>query len=134
MGAFSHWSNPNFGGIDPATGRPWILYDLLLAGYGGRSTKDGAEALSPVMRQFLDGLRGVHRFAPPPGVDETPEYRELMRKRTLVSEHPIVRVHPETGERTLFVSPSFLKSIVGLSPRVYRQRFRAEGDRFRGAA
>jgi taurine dioxygenase len=40
-----------------------------------------------------------------------------MRKRTLVSEHPIVRVHPETGERLLFVSPSFLKSIVGVSPR-----------------
>ena len=34
-----------------------------------------------------------------------------------MSEHPLVRVHPETGERVLFVSPSFLKSIVGLSPR-----------------
>ena len=74
-------------------------------------------ALSPVMQKFVDGLRGVHRFAPPPGVDQTPDYLELMRKRTLVSEHPIVRVHPETGERALFVSPSFLKSIVGLSPR-----------------
>lgn len=74
-------------------------------------------ALSPAMQKIVDGLRGVHRFAPPPGVDETPEYRELMRKRTLVSEHPIVRVHPETGERALFVSPSFLKSIAGLSAR-----------------
>ena len=74
-------------------------------------------ALSPVMQKFMDGLRGMHRFAPPPGVDETPEYRELMKKRILVSEHPIVRVHPETGERLLFVSPSFLKSIVGVSPR-----------------
>ncbi len=74
-------------------------------------------ALSPVMQKFVDGLRGVHRFAPPPGVDQTPEYQELMRKRTLVSEHPIVRVHPETGERALFVSPSFLKSIIGVSPR-----------------
>lgn len=74
-------------------------------------------ALSPTMRAILDGLRGLHRFAPPQGVNETPEYRELMKKRTLVTEHPIVRVHPETGERILFVSPSFLKSIVGMSPR-----------------
>jgi len=48
MGAFSHWSNPNIGGVDPATGKPWILYDLLIAGYGGRAGKDGVEGLSPV--------------------------------------------------------------------------------------
>ena len=28
-----------------------------------------------------------------------------------------MRVHPETGERVLFVSPSFLKTIVGLNAR-----------------
>lgn len=74
-------------------------------------------ALSPTMRAFCDGLRGLHRFAPPPGVASTKEYEDLMRQRILVSEHPIVRVHPETGERALYVSPSFLKSIVGLTPR-----------------
>jgi len=49
MGAFSHWSNPNIGGIDDHTGRPFVLYDLGLAGYGGRAKGDGPEALSPVM-------------------------------------------------------------------------------------
>jgi N-methylhydantoinase B len=49
MGAFSHWSNPNIGGVDDRTGKPFIFYDLILAGYGGRAWKDGAEALSPVM-------------------------------------------------------------------------------------
>ncbi len=49
MGAFSHWANPNIGGIDPRTGRPFIMYDMLLGGYGGRATKDGVEAMSPVM-------------------------------------------------------------------------------------
>lgn len=49
MGAFSHWGNPNIGGFDSATGKPWIMYDLLLAGYGGRADKDGVEAMSPVM-------------------------------------------------------------------------------------
>ena len=45
---------------------------------------------------------GLRREHPPPGVE---------------TEHPIVRVHPETGERVLFVSPSFLKTIVGLTAR-----------------
>jgi N-methylhydantoinase B len=49
MGAFSHWSNPNIGGIDDRTGRAFVMYDVGLAGYGGRAGHDGAEALSPVM-------------------------------------------------------------------------------------
>jgi N-methylhydantoinase B len=48
MGAFTHWANPKFGGVDPETGKRWIMYDLILGGYGGRSMKDGAEALCPV--------------------------------------------------------------------------------------
>ncbi|MGE3917655.1 MAG: hydantoinase B/oxoprolinase family protein [Hyphomicrobiaceae bacterium] len=49
MGAFSHWANPNIGGVDPRTGKQFIMYDMLLGGYGGRATKDGVEAMSPVM-------------------------------------------------------------------------------------
>ena len=49
MGAFSHWSNPNIGGIDDRTGRPFVMYDVSLAGYGGQDGRDGEEALSPVM-------------------------------------------------------------------------------------
>ena len=49
MGAFSHWANPNIGGIDDRTGKPYVFYDLILAGYGGRAHSDGPEGLSPVM-------------------------------------------------------------------------------------
>lgn len=49
MGAFSHWSNPNIGGTDERTGKPFVMYDLSLAGYGGRHGEDGPEALTPVM-------------------------------------------------------------------------------------
>src|SRR5690349_12181518 len=49
MGAFSHWSNPNIGGIDDRTGRPFVMYDVSLAGYGGRHGKDGLEGMTPVM-------------------------------------------------------------------------------------
>jgi N-methylhydantoinase B len=48
MGAFSHWANPIFGGVHDETGRPWVMYDLIFGGYGGRFDKDGPEALCPV--------------------------------------------------------------------------------------
>jgi len=116
---WSGWHTDITAAINPPAAS--ILRGDVVPPYGGdtlfTNLVTAYNALSPLMRTIVDGLRGVHRFAPPPGVNETPEYRELMRKRTLASEHPIVRVHPETGERALYVSPSFLNSIVGLSPR-----------------
>ena len=75
------------------------------------------DRLSAPLRNFLDGLRGIHQFSAKPGKKATPEYIAMVESKALVSEHPLVTVHPETGEKVLYVSPSFLKSIVGLSPR-----------------
>ena len=49
MAAFSHWTNVQMGGIDDKTGEPFILYDVVFAGYGGQAVKDGVEAMSPVL-------------------------------------------------------------------------------------
>lgn len=49
MAAFSHWGNPNIGGIDDRTGKSFVAYDLIMGGYGGRWNKDGPEGLSPVL-------------------------------------------------------------------------------------
>jgi len=73
-------------------------------------------ALSPKMREIADGLRGIHMYMSYNGMQLTPEFVERIAKNQKVSEHPIVRVHPETGERALWVSPKFLREIVGLTP------------------
>ncbi len=75
------------------------------------------QGLSSTMRNFIDGLRGVHKFSSLTGGKESDDYRSKVASQSLITEHPLVRVHPETGERVLYVSPGFLKSIVGLSPR-----------------
>ena len=102
-----------------------ILRGVTIPPYGGDTLWTNLAAayngLSETMRGFVDGLRGIHRFEPPRDASKDSAYDESVRKRAMETEHPIVRVHPETGERQLFVSPSFLKSIVGLSPRESEQ-------------
>lgn len=49
MAGFSHWSNPIIGGTDEETGKPFIYYDLIFAGYGARQAADGVEGLAPVL-------------------------------------------------------------------------------------
>jgi taurine dioxygenase len=98
-----------------------ILRGDIVPPYGGdtqfTSMMAAYNALSPTMRAFVDGLRGIHRNGAPQNVTQRTDYAEAIRNRSLASEHPLVRVHPETGERALYTGPAHLKEIVGLTPR-----------------
>lgn len=101
-----------------------ILRGVTIPPYGGdtqwTNLAAAYEALSKTMQAFLQGLRGEHRFSAPQGATASQEYLDLVRDNTLISEHPLITIHPETGEKVLYISPGFLKSIVELSTRESR--------------
>ncbi|GAA1814363.1 TauD/TfdA family dioxygenase [Luedemannella flava] len=71
------------------------------------------------LRALADKLWAVHTndydYAQPQfDNDRMAEHRKVFTSRTWQTAHPVVRVHPETGERGLFIG-GFAQRLVGLS-------------------
>ncbi len=77
------------------------------------------EGLSEPMREFLKGLTAIHDLVETmgPGVLKQygPERWQNFRESTPPVEHPVVRTHPETKEKSLFVNPLMTYKIKGMS-------------------
>ena len=85
------------------------------------------DALSGALRGFLERLTATHTPAKAGGYFSQRDPAGAKAERTAAaapSRHPVVRVHPETGNRSLFVNPLFTEKIDGLR--------RAESDALLG--
>ena len=71
------------------------------------------ETLSDGMKKLLEGLDGVHMESVVLDYS-TPERYAESRRRNPSTAHPLVRVHPETGRKALYVNEQ-VKTIVGLT-------------------
>lgn len=78
------------------------------------------EGLAGPLRKLADSLRAEHTFfAGCQLLLSDPEDAKISRMNAAdpqIAIHPVVRVHPETGERCLFVNPASVSTIVGFSP------------------
>ena len=97
-----------------------LLYGIEIPPSGGDtmfcSLYAAYDALSEAMKDMIDGLVALHDFgfaskgvfygeASGDQVDATPAV-----------EHNVVKTHPETGRKLLFVNPGFTSHIVGFHP------------------
>ncbi len=100
-----------------------ILRGVKMPAYGGdtlwASQSAAFEALSDRWRGFVDGLEAVHDFrrgfrhsiAAPGGAER---FAQAVSDNPPVV-HPVVRIHPATGKKGLFVNQLFTTEIVGMT-------------------
>jgi taurine dioxygenase len=77
------------------------------------------DALSPQLKEMLYGLTAVHsgEHVYRGRYDYAAGSREDTKKAFPVSEHPVIRTHPETGRQALFVNSGFTTHIKDLPRR-----------------
>ncbi|WP_248930403.1 TauD/TfdA dioxygenase family protein [Paenibacillus hamazuiensis] len=118
VGRENSWHSDVSWRLTPALGAVLRLIEVPEAG-GDTLWADMAAAydnLPDDVKQRIDGLHAVHDFTHVFGVRLSPE--ELLAKQAEfpAAIHPVVRKHPETGRKTLYVNPNFTVRIVGLEP------------------
>jgi taurine dioxygenase len=101
-----------------------ILYAIEVPPYGGDTLFANQylayETLSDGMKRLLGGLRAVHsdRTVAGPKVDHagrSTKARADADWRETISVHPVVRTHPETRRKLLFVNYSYTMNFEGMT-------------------
>ncbi len=115
---WSDWHTDLTAALNPPFGS--ILRGVVVPPYGGdtqwTSMTAAYQGLSPKMQGFVSALRAVHRFMIAESGADAQDYNNSVNSKNLVSEHPMVTIHPETGQRALYTNSEFVDHIVGLTP------------------
>jgi taurine dioxygenase len=115
---------PSLGSILRAVQLPPLGGDTLWADMG-----KAYDLLDDETKARIEDRKATHDYTSAFGRNQPPEVQARMREQHPTVEHPIVRTHPETGRKTLYVNVAFTRSVVGMDDaegqrllrRLYRQ-------------
>jgi taurine dioxygenase len=100
-----------------------ILYGVEVPQFGGdtlfANQHAAYDALSDTMKDLLDGLLAKHSAGPQYAEGGYSTLSKSMKTKSVqdagrVVHHPLVRTHPETGEKALYVNRAFTIGIKGM--------------------
>jgi len=74
------------------------------------------EGLDDHVKTRIDGLVAVHDYTQAFGHQVAEEAKAEMRAKYPTVDHPVVRTHPETGRKALFLNRFFVSHIKGIDP------------------
>ena len=101
-----------------------VLYGKIIPDAGGDTMflnlYRALDTLSPAMQEFVAGLTAVHNITASMPEDFinlswAPKQLERLHEKTPAVEHPVVRTHPESGRKCLFVNSNFTSHIKDLN-------------------
>lgn len=102
---------PSLGSVLRARTVPRIGGDTLFADMNA-----AYECLDEATKERICDLRAVHDFTHSFGRSLDPETLRARQEEFPPAEHPVVRTHPETGRKLLYVNRVFTSHIVGMNP------------------
>ena len=117
--AGQYWHSDLTYELNPSMGS--VLYGIEVPDCGGdtlfASTAHAFETLSDPMKTMLEGLTAEHLFSHAFRGGTSPSARkgDPLNERPAV-EHPVVRIHPESGRKCLFVNEGFTTRIKCMTP------------------
>jgi len=97
-----------------------ILLGRIIPPYGGdtcfANMELAYEMLPDDLKTEIDGLYGIHSYVKNFGRGLSDEERAEAHAAHPDQKHPLVRTHPETGRKCLFLARNFMLTIDGMSP------------------
>ena len=96
-----------------------LLHANVIAGEGRgdtlfADTRAAWDALDPAMKERIAGLSALHKYQSRRNVSPVPTRSAEEEAETPDVVHPIVRTHPETGRRALYLNPNRIDRITDL--------------------
>jgi taurine dioxygenase len=102
-----------------------MLYGVVVPSTGGDTQfinmYAAYDALSPELRARIDGLKVVHKYQSSRQTNRVTKLTAEQMAAMPEATHPLVRTHPETGRKALYLNGNRMEQIVGMD--------RAESDR-----